>query len=58
MTVITKPKVDGLEEKEKASFLANTKSIQNKFENEIKSETRNIPTKLDRTTDKSEINVL
>ncbi len=58
LTVITKPKVDGLEEKEKASFLANTKSIQNKFENEIKSETRNIPTKLDRTTDKSEINVL
>ena len=58
MGVIAKPKVDGLEEKEKTSFLATTKDIQRKFENEVKNENRNIPTKLERTTDKSEINIL
>ena len=58
MGVIAKPKVDGLEEKEKTSFLATTKDIQRKFENEVKNENRNSPTKLERTTDKSEINIL
>jgi murein DD-endopeptidase MepM/ murein hydrolase activator NlpD len=58
MSVITKPKVDGLEAKEKASFLATTKDIQRKFDNEVKNENRSIPTKLERTTDKSEINIL
>ena len=58
MSVITKPKVDGLEEKEKKTFLANSKIIQTKFDEEIKNEKRNIPTKLDRITDKSEINIL
>ena len=58
MSVITKPKVDGLEAKEKASFLATTKDIQRKFDNEVKNENRRIPTKLERTTDKSDINIL
>lgn len=58
MGVIAKPKVDGLEEKEKTSFLATTKDIQRKFDNEVKNENRRIPTKLERTTDKSEINIL
>jgi murein DD-endopeptidase MepM/ murein hydrolase activator NlpD len=58
MSVITKPKVDGLEAKERASFLANSKAIQKKFDDEVKNENRSIPTKLERTTDKSEINIL
>ena len=58
MGVIAKPKVDGLEEKEKTSFLATTKDIQRKFDNEVKNENRRIPTKLERTKDKSEINIL
>ena len=58
MGVIAKPKVDGLEEKEKTSFLATTKDIQRKFDNEVKNENRRIPTKLERTTDKSDINIL
>ena len=58
MTVLNKPSVDGLEAKEKTEFLASTKSIQKKIEDEIKkSDKRNTPTKLDRTTDKSEINI-
>jgi murein DD-endopeptidase MepM/ murein hydrolase activator NlpD len=58
MTVLNKPSVDGLEAKEKTEFLASTKSIQKKIEDEIKkSDKRNTPTKLDRTIDKSEINI-
>ena len=58
MTVLNKPSVDGLEAKEKIEFLASTKSIQKKIEDEIKkSDKRNTPTKLDRTIDKSEINI-
>ena len=58
MTVLTKPKVDGLEAKERATFLANTKAIQKIFDTEVKNENRTVPTRLDRTTDKSEINIL
>ncbi len=58
MTVLNKPSVDGLEAKEKTTFLATTKSIQKKIEDEInKNEKRKTATKLDRTTDRSEINV-
>jgi murein DD-endopeptidase MepM/ murein hydrolase activator NlpD len=58
MSVITKPKVDGLEAKEKATFLANSQIILKKFDAEVKNDQRSIPTKLDRITDKSEINIL
>ena len=58
MTVLTKPKVDGLEAKERATFLANTKTIQKIFDSEVKNENRTVPTKLDRLTDRSEINIL
>ena len=58
MTVLNKPSVDGLEAKEKIEFLASTKSIQKKIEDEIKkNDKRNTPTKLDRTKDRSEINI-
>jgi hypothetical protein len=47
-----------LEAKEKIEFLASTKSIQKKIEDEIKkNDKRNTPTKLDRTKDRSEINI-
>lgn len=58
MSVITKPKVDGLEAKEKATFLANSQIILKKFDSEVKNDNRSIPTRLDRITDKSEINIL
>ena len=57
LSVINKPSVDTLEAKERNIFLASTKVIQKKFENEIKNENRNTATKLDRTTDRSEINI-
>ena len=57
MTVINKPSVDGLDGKQKAIFLASTRDLQKKIENEIKNTNRTIPTKLDRTSDKSEINI-
>lgn len=58
LTVINKPSVDGLEAKEKTAFLASTKSIQKKIEDEInKNEKRKTATRLDRTTDRSEINI-
>jgi len=58
LSVINKPSADGLETKEKASFLANTQAIQKKFDAEINNEKRNPATKLNRTTDKSQINIL
>jgi murein DD-endopeptidase MepM/ murein hydrolase activator NlpD len=58
MGVINKPSMDGLDNKERASFLANTQYIIKKFDNEIQNEKRTIPTKLERTTDRSEINIL
>lgn len=58
MTVITKPKINGLQAKHKATFFANSKIIQSEFDNEIKSTNRNMPTRLDRISDRSEINIL
>lgn len=58
MTVINKPKLEGLDPKDKKAFLANTQNIINKFENEIKNENRTLPLKFDRTADRSEINIL
>jgi murein DD-endopeptidase MepM/ murein hydrolase activator NlpD len=58
LSVITKPKIEGLSGKGKATFLANSQVIQKIFDNEVKNENRSIPTRLDRTTDKSEINIL
>ena len=57
LTVINKPSVDTLEMKERNLFLASTKTIEKKFQDEIKNQNRNIATKLDRTTDRSEINI-
>ena len=58
MSVLNKPSVDGLEAKEKIAFLATSKAIQKKIEDEIhKNEKRKTAIKLDRTTDKSEINI-
>jgi murein DD-endopeptidase MepM/ murein hydrolase activator NlpD len=58
LSVITKPKINGLEGKDRATFLANTKITQKKIEDQINSKNRTVPTKLDRTTDRSEINIL
>ncbi|CAM3405917.1 peptidoglycan DD-metalloendopeptidase family protein [Arcobacter aquimarinus] len=58
LTVINKPKLQGLDPKDKKTFLANTQNIINKFEAEMKNENRSLPIKFDRTTDKSEINIL
>ena len=57
LTVINKPSTDGLDGKERAAFLASSKITQQKIENEIKKEKRNIPTRLERITDKSEVNI-
>lgn len=58
LSVITKPKIDGLSGKGKATFIANSEVIQKTFDSEVKNENRSIPTRLDRITDKSEINIL
>ena len=58
LSVITKPKIDGLSGKGKATFLANSQIVQKTFDNEVKNENRTVPTRLDRITDKSEINIL
>ena len=57
LTVINKPSTDGLDGKERNAFLATAQTTQKKIENEIKKEKRNIPTKLERITDRSEINI-
>ena len=58
LTVINKPSVDGLEAKERTAFLASTKTIQKKIEDEIKkNEKRKTATRLDRDSDRSEINI-
>lgn len=58
LTVINKPSVDGLEAKEKTMFLASTKAVQKKIEDEInKNDKRKTATRLDRTTDRSDINI-
>ena len=59
MPVLNQPKVDGLEAKEKAAFLANSQNIIKKFESEIKNDNKNLPTKVNiRNTNKSDVNIL
>lgn len=57
MTVLQRPKFEGLDPKEKPIFLANTKAIISKFNNQIENENRTTPTRLDRISDKSIINL-
>lgn len=58
MPVLNQPKVDGLEAKEKAAFLASSQNIIKKFEAEIKNENKTTPTKVNtRTTNKSDVNI-
>ena len=57
LTVINKPTSDGLDNKERVAFLAISKNYQQKIDNELKKENKKIPTRLERTTDKSEINI-
>ncbi|AXX95676.1 MULTISPECIES: peptidoglycan DD-metalloendopeptidase family protein [Arcobacter] len=58
MTVITKPKIEGLDGKDKATFLANTKNIIQKFDSEMQNENRTTPNKFERVSDRSDINIL
>ncbi|MCT7431876.1 peptidoglycan DD-metalloendopeptidase family protein [Aliarcobacter cryaerophilus] len=57
MTVLQRPKFEGLDPKEKPIFLANTKAIISKFNNQIENDSRTTPTRLDRISDKSIINL-
>lgn len=58
LAVIKKPKIEGLDNKEKATFIANAQNIIKKFDSEVGNENRTTPTKFERTTDKSDINIL
>ena len=58
LPVINQAKVEGLDGKDKASFLANSKNIIQKFDSEIKNDNRTTPKRYERTTYKSDINVL
>ncbi|MGJ0343014.1 peptidoglycan DD-metalloendopeptidase family protein [Aliarcobacter cryaerophilus] len=57
MTVLQRPKFEGLDPKEKPIFLANTKAIISKFNKQIENDYRTTPTRLDRISDKSIINL-
>ncbi|MCR8710428.1 peptidoglycan DD-metalloendopeptidase family protein [Aliarcobacter butzleri] len=57
MTVLTKPKIEGLEGKDKVAFIANSKNIINIFDKEMNNENRTTPTRLDRVTDRSDVNI-
>lgn len=57
MSVLQKPKFEGLDPKEKPIFLANTKATISKFNKEIENDNRTAPTRLDRISDKSIINL-
>ena len=57
MTVLQRPKFEGLDPKEKPIFLANTKAIISKFNNQIENDNRTTPTRLDRISDRSIINL-
>ena len=57
MSVLQRPKFEGLDPKEKPIFLANTKAIISKFNNQIVNDNRTTPTKLDRISDRSIINL-
>ena len=57
MTVLQRPKFEGLDPKEKPIFLANTKAIISKFNKQIENDDRTTPTRLDRISDRSIINL-
>ncbi|WP_323586799.1 peptidoglycan DD-metalloendopeptidase family protein [Aliarcobacter butzleri] len=57
MTVLKKPKIEGLEGKDKVTFIANSKNIINIFDKEMNNENRTTPTRLDRVTDRSDVNI-
>ncbi|MCD8541318.1 MAG: M23 family metallopeptidase [Aliarcobacter cryaerophilus] len=57
MTVLQRPKFEGLDPKEKPIFLANTKDIISKFNKQIENDNRTTPTRLDRISDRSIINL-
>ena len=57
MTVLQRPKFEGLDPKDKSTFLANTKAIISKFNNQIENDNRTTPTRLDRISDRSIINL-
>ncbi|WNL27281.1 peptidoglycan DD-metalloendopeptidase family protein [Arcobacter cryaerophilus gv. pseudocryaerophilus] len=57
MSVLQRPKFEGLDPKEKPIFLANTKAIISKFNNQIENDNRTAPTRLDRISDRSIINL-
>lgn len=58
MSIIQKPKIEGLEAKEKTNFIANAKNMINLINKEIKNQERTLPKKFDRLDYKSDINVL
>ncbi|NCB10311.1 MAG: M23 family metallopeptidase [Erysipelotrichia bacterium] len=57
MSVLQRPKFEGLDPKEKPIFLANTKAIISKFNKQIENDNRTTPTRLDRISDRSIINL-
>ena len=57
MTVLQRPKFEGLDPKDKPIFLANTKAIISKFNKQIENDNRTTPTRLDRISDRSIINL-
>lgn len=57
MSVLQRPKFEGLDPKEKPIFLASTKETILKFNKEMESDNRAVPTRLDRISDRSIINL-
>ena len=57
MSVLQRPKFEGLDPKDKSTFLANTKGIISKFNKQIENDNRTTPTRLDRISDRSIINL-
>ena len=57
LKVIKTPTSKGLAGKAKQTFIANTKNTMNAFDEQIKSDNRTKPTKLDRVTYKSDLNL-
>ncbi|MGJ0287233.1 peptidoglycan DD-metalloendopeptidase family protein [Aliarcobacter cryaerophilus] len=57
MSVLQRPKFEGLDPKDKPIFLANTKAIISKFNKQIENDNRTTPTRLDRISDRSIINL-
>lgn len=57
MTVLKRPKFEGLDPKDKPTFLANTKAIISKFNKQVENDNRTTPTRLDRISDRSIINL-